>query len=101
MEIRCCCQSASPDHAAVSVPSTWASRCFDLTSGIVSLGVLILMPKCPACLAAYVALGTGIGLSFSTATYLRTAAIVICTLSLAILAAKTSRRLARTILAKA
>jgi hypothetical protein len=29
------------------------------------------MPKCPACLAAYVALWTGLGLSIAAATYLQ------------------------------
>jgi hypothetical protein len=29
------------------------------------------MPKCPVCLAAYVTLWTGLGLSFAQATYLR------------------------------
>lgn len=40
--------------------------------------ILILLPKCPACLALYLAVGTGIGLSFSAASYLRTAIIVTC-----------------------
>jgi len=39
--------------------------------GLLSLGVWVFMPKCPVCLAAYVALWTGLGLSFGAATYVR------------------------------
>jgi len=39
--------------------------------GALSLGVWLLIPKCPVCLAAYVALWTGLGLSFGAATYVR------------------------------
>lgn len=39
---------------------------------------LVLIPKCPACLAAYIALATGIGISIPTADWLRIALIAFC-----------------------
>ncbi|MGC4015893.1 MAG: hypothetical protein QM755_15420 [Luteolibacter sp.] len=55
--------------------------------------VLILIPKCPACFAAYIALASSIGLSISTAAILRHSLIALCILSLAFLAVQRFRRL--------
>ncbi|MFD0894955.1 hypothetical protein KBB96_03930 [Luteolibacter ambystomatis] len=55
--------------------------------------VLVLMPKCPACFAAYVALASGIGLSIPAASIIRHALIALCLLSLAFLAVQRFRRL--------
>ena len=44
--------------------------------------ILALLPKCPACFAAYVALGTGISLSVAAASILRTGLIGACVATL-------------------
>jgi hypothetical protein len=40
--------------------------------------LLVLMPKCPICLAAYIALVTGISIPITAAAWLRGALIAIC-----------------------
>src|ERR1700730_6207630 len=50
--------------------------------------LLALMPKCPFCVAAYVALFTGVGISVSTARWIQILMAVFCASSLAYLAVR-------------
>jgi hypothetical protein len=59
--------------------------------------ILALLPKCPACVATYALIGTGIGFSLSATTYLRTLLVIMCLVSLSYLAARGLRRFAATI----
>ena len=64
-------------------------RCGEASGWVLPSVLLAIMPKCPACVAAYVALATGVGLSFSAAAALRWAALAA---SVALLTFLTIRR---------
>ena len=85
-----CCEVTAGDskRETIAVPITFARRCRDIAGWMVPSAILVLLPKCPMCLAAYLAFGTGIGLSISTATYVRMLLVVICISSLSFFAAK-------------
>ena len=84
--------SACCDGQNVAKQPAWGRRCREVSAWILPSAVLALMPKCPACVAAYVALAAGIGISIPTAGFLRVLLITLCVASLAFLAARRIRR---------
>jgi membrane protein implicated in regulation of membrane protease activity len=50
--------------------------------------LLVLIPKCPMCVVAYVALFTGMGISVSTARWIQIVMLAFCLASLAFLAVR-------------
>lgn len=54
--------------------------------------VLALMPKCPVCLAGYLAIATGVGVSVATAANLRMGVMILCVSCFLFLTVKHIRR---------
>jgi hypothetical protein len=65
-------------HPTSTKTATLARRSRDFAAWAFPAAILAMMPKCPACLAAYVAVWTGVGLSISTANYLRISLLILC-----------------------
>jgi hypothetical protein len=69
-------------------PSSLARRSLDLARWVIPGAVLALLPKCPACIALYLAIGTGAGISMATASYVRMVLLGLSAASLFYLAAR-------------
>jgi hypothetical protein len=66
-----CCARTAPRQRPDAPPPFGRRRFWEFAAGGLSLGVWALVPKCPVCLAAWLALWTGLGLSFTAAAYVR------------------------------
>lgn len=82
----CCRTTKIP--AAISRQWTIA----EIVGWALSTTIVLFVPKCPACLAAHLAIWTGLGVSFSMASYLRWGLLILCGGSLIYLASQWSRR---------
>ena len=74
--------SACCDAASERKTPTQMRRVREILAWVLPSAILVLVPKCPACLAAHLTLWTGLGLSLSTATYLRWVLLLVCVASL-------------------
>ena len=82
--LTCCQIAATGAHKDAKAaggkahPSSAKQRGFALAKFSLPTLILAVLPKCPACFAAYVALGTGISLSVQAASLLRSTLLAIC-----------------------
>jgi hypothetical protein len=86
-----CCwgvDSSDPAREPIAESATFVRRWRDFAGWIVPAAGLALLPKCPVCIAAYVAVGTGVGISIPAAAHLRTLLLIICVASLSYLIAR-------------
>ncbi len=81
MNGECCTRRAGASGGDAPARRRW----LDGAGWLASVATLAVIPKCPICFAAYVALGTGIGMSVTTARYLRWSMLAMCVVSLVFL----------------
>jgi hypothetical protein len=86
----CVCRRADKAARARSGP---IQSFLDAAGWLVPGAVFAAMPKCPACLAAYLAAASGIGISLPAADLIRSGTLGLCLVLLAFLSARQICRL--------
>jgi hypothetical protein len=57
-------------------------HCPEVAGSVLPAVILVLLPKCPICIAAYIAMVTGVGISLPVTAHLRTLPVILCATSL-------------------
>jgi hypothetical protein len=81
-----CCEMREGERAGGSLLRSLRRRAAKTFGWVAPSVILVLMPKCPMCVAAYVTLVSGVGISVSLAAHLRVMMLVLCGAVLAYLA---------------
>lgn len=81
-----CNLGLGPNRNAGRRPAGLFRRAWRISQWLFPATLLALLPKCPMCVAAYVALFTGIGISVATARSIQILLLVFCLTALAYLA---------------
>jgi len=82
------CCAAHRARATGAAPAGFVRRGLRSLRWFAPGAVLALLPKCPACFAAYFALATGVGMSATTAGHVRTGLAILCVGALLYLAVR-------------
>jgi len=72
-------------------PASSKKHWLGFTGGVIPGAALALLPKCPACLAAYLSLLSGFGFSLTTARVLQFLLAALCLISLTLWIATLAR----------
>jgi hypothetical protein len=90
--MNCCHTDGDPAAPAVPAPSRRSRRTASFVQWAIPITALALIPKCPACVGAYILLFTGVGLSVSAASVTRWILISLCMAALGYLCIRAVRR---------
>jgi hypothetical protein len=85
---RPCCHTATRGRDSAPRPALRLRHSGEIAGWIIPSATLVLLPKCPVCVAAYVALFSGVGISVASAANLRISLLILCVAALLCLALK-------------